>query len=354
MKNLTLKKISDNWKLLDEINFVANPSVRIITHEPITPRDGINIVYIEDGYFLKKIRKMKFIHSLLYSVKIFYFLKKNDTILLNGSFSPLWIIIAFINKVLYRSKINIICWDVFVEVENSTKKKLIKFISEGISIFILWSRDQIIYHSQFLNINKNKFIFLPYKANHSQFNRYNINIGNYIFSGGNGKRDYNCLVEAVRNTDIPVIISATDKKVLASIERLPNVVSLSASEPAFAQLQAFSKFIVVPMKFSKLKGGGEANFCNAMWHGKPVIAADSISASDYILDGVTGYVVPSGDHETLRKKILLLWNEDSLVKEMGLSARKHVENNFTHELFMRRLLRFSNIYGSHCIETMES
>ena len=196
-----------------------------------------------------------------------------------------------------------------------------------------------------MNLEQNRFIFLPYKANHYQFQGYDIEIGNYIFSGGNGKRDYECLVNAVRDTNIPTIISATDKSVLAAIERLPNVIALSASEPAFAQLQAFSKFIVVPMKFTALKGGGEANFCNAMWHGKPVIASDSISAKDYIIDDVTGYVVSSGDHINLRNKILLLWENENKVKEMGQLAREHVEKNFTHELFMRRLLRFSYFYG---------
>lgn len=337
--------VRDNWKFLDGENFSVNNLFRICSHEPISPRDGIDVTYINEGFFLKKIRKLKIIHSLIYSIKILLFLKNKDVFILNGSYDYLWIIISILNRFLYKSKKIIILWDVFVEVDNKIKKKLIKLAANGVSIFILWSKDQISYHAEFLNLKQDKFLFLPYKANHSQFQRYDIEIGNYIFSGGNGKRDYDCLVNAVRNTNIPTIISATNKKVLADIERLPNVIVLSASEPAFAQLQASSRFIVVPMKFTGLKGGGEANFCNAMWHGKPVIASDSISAKDYILDGVTGYVVPSGDYKNLRNKILLLWENENKVKEMGQFAREHVENNFTHELFMRRLLRFSYLYG---------
>lgn len=351
MKYLRLKNIVDNWKVMDDDNFISNNKVKIFSHEQILSRDGIDVFHINEGAFLKKIIKFKIIHSVIYSVKILFLLKGKDVFLLNGSHGVLWIMISVVNRVIFNSKKNIICWDVFVEVDCKIKKKIIKFAAKGISIFILWSRDQIFYHSQFLNIDKNKFVFLPYKANHSRFNRYNIEIGNYIFSGGNSKRDYDCLFNAVRNTDIPVIISTTDKKYLDFVERLPNVVVLSASEPAFAQLQAFSKFIVVPMKFTGLKGGGEANFCNAMWHGKPVIASDNISAKDYIIDGVTGYVVNSGDYEELREKILLLWNNENEVKRMGKSAREHVENNFTHELFMRRLLRFSNIFGSHFVSS---
>ncbi len=57
--------------------------------------------------------------------------------------------------------------------------------------------------------------------------------------------------------------------------------------------------MVVPIVCTDLRGGGETNFCNAMWHGKPVIAADSISAKDYIVEGETGYIVPAGDWEAL-------------------------------------------------------
>jgi glycosyltransferase involved in cell wall biosynthesis len=146
------------------------------------------------------------------------------------------------------------------------------------------------------------------------------------------------LIEAVRDTNIPVIISTTDPEVRRSIEPLPNVIVLGAPEPAFAQLQAAAEFVVIPMVHTGLKGGGEANFCNAMWHGKPVIAADSIAAADYIIEGETGYVVPSGDAGVLRTRILELWNTPDLAAEMGQTARIHAVENFCHSAFIRRLL----------------
>ena len=126
---------------------------------------------------------------------------------------------------------------------------------------------------------------------------------------------------------------------------MPNVIVLGAPEPGFAQLQAASQFVVIPMTYTGLKGGGEANFCNGMWHGKPVIAADSMAASDYIIDGLTGYVVPSGDSITLRKRILELWNDREKVGAMGNAARSHAERHFTHAQFIRRLLTLAMILG---------
>ena len=129
----------------------------------------------------------------------------------------------------------------------------------------------------------------------------------------------------------------------SAIEKLPNVVALAAWEPAFAQLQAGARFTVVPMIDTGLKGGGEANMCNGMWHGKPVIAVDRMAAEEYIVEGETGYIVPPGDVAQLRRRILELWNDPDKCRDMGRKAKAHADAQFTHEAFIRRLLRLATL-----------
>ena len=210
---------------------------------------------------------------------------------------------------------------------------------------VLWSRKQIEPHAEWLGLPKDRFVFLPFKANHSQGPAYDLTIGGYVFAGGNGKRDYEVLAEAVRGTGIPLIVSATDPAVRRQIKDLPNVIALAAWEPAFAQLQSGARFIVVPMIDTGLKGGGEANMCNGMWHGKPVIAVDRMAAEDYIVEGETGYIVPPGDVALLRRRMLELWNDPAKCEEMGRRAKDHVKENLTHEAFIRRLLRLARLCG---------
>ena len=81
---------------------------------------------------------------------------------------------------------------------------------------VLWSRKQIDPHAEWLRLPKDRFVFLPYKANHTKGPAYNLPIENYVFAGGNGKRDYQTLADAVRDTGIPVIVSATDPSVRKS------------------------------------------------------------------------------------------------------------------------------------------
>lgn len=337
----TLADAQKDWRALDAPDFEPPTDVHLISHEPFTSCPDIEVEYIPPGLLAKtgRIISLK-LFRLFYAHQLLCRCSRNTVLILNGG-GGLWLFVGLLNRFLFFRKRRILCWDIFVEVAPGWKQKVMSTAMKGMTLSVLWSRAQIKPHSQFLGIEEDRFVFIPFKANHSKGPRYDIPIGNYIFAGGNGKRDYRCLVEAVCDTGIPVVISATDPSVRKQIEPLPNVITLAASEPGFAQLQAASRFVVVPMEYTGLKGGGEANFCNAMWHGKPVIAADSIAASEYIIDSETGYVVASGDSKMLRQRIVELWNAPENVVGMGKAARRHVENNFTHAMFIRRLLRLA-------------
>jgi hypothetical protein len=78
---------------------------------------------------------------------------------------------------------------------------------------------------------------------------------------------------------------------------------------------------------------------------KESIVACSIAAEEYIVDGETGYVVPSGDAEGLRKRIIELWNDPEKCREMGRKGHEFAAQYLTHEKFMRRFLRFALVLG---------
>ena len=359
--SVTIDDVRSDWRVLDDESFVWPNDVRLISHEKFTGESEINVEYVEPGTIARFFSKISALYWLLYAVRLFRLSDGKCVIIVNGGVSHLWLWCGLLNAFPIFGKRKLFCWDVFVEfilgtekrlkffpfikITTQRKEKLARFILKQYGLNLVWSKKQVATHARHFNLPEKHFIFLPFKANHSKRETYDIPMGNFIFAGGNGKRDYKCLIKAVRGTDIPVIISATDPAVRNTIEPLPNVIVLGAPEPAFAQLQAASRFVVIPMIYSGLKGGGEANFCNAMWHGKPVIAVDSIAAEDYIVDGVTGFVVPSGDVEQLRQRIIQLWHNETLCAEIGRSGRKHVEDTLMHKQFIRRLLRLALLEG---------
>lgn len=341
---ISVPDVQEDWKSLDSVDFVAPADVRLISHESFTPCPDIHVRHIQPSAFTNVMWFWKRAFELLYAIRLFRATDTNTVLIVNGGVGLIWLYVGLLNQLFHRRR-RVLCWDVFVEVEQKWKQRIVRAAMRGFDLSVLWSKDQINSHARFLGMPEERFVFLPFKANHSKGPRYDLPLDNFVFAGGNGKRDYRCLIEAVRDTNIPLIVSSTAPDVRRQIDRLPNVIVLAAPEPAFAQLQAASRFVVIPMNSTGLKGGGEANFCNAMWHGKPIIAADDISARDYIVEGVTGYVVPSGDSKALRARILELWNDPAKAAVLGQAGRRHVEQNFMHDQFIRRLLRLALIVG---------
>lgn len=360
---ITIDDVRNDWRVLDGESFTMPDDVKLISHEKFTGESEINVEYVEPGNIARLFTKIPILYWLFYAIRLFRLSDSKSVVIVNGGVTHLWLWCGLLNAFPIFGKRKLFCWDIFVEyilgtekrlkffpfikITTQRKEKIARFILKQYGLNVVWSKKQVATHARHFNLPEHHFIFLPFKANHTKRETYDIPMGNFIFAGGNGKRDYKCLIEAVRGTDIPVIISATDPEVRKTIEPLPNVIVVGAPEPAFAQLQAASRFVVIPMIYSGLKGGGEANFCNAMWHKKPVIAVDSMAAEDYILDGKTGFIIPSGDSKILKEVIEQLWHDSDLCSAMGLAGHSHVASYFTHRMFINRLLRLAAQYGAN-------
>jgi len=367
--NPTLRQAQDDWRTLDEKDFAVFPAARIVTNISDLFVDEIKTERIKPNRFVRFFSKCSLLYNFFYMMQIVYTADKNTVAIIDGSNGNAWLFAGYINRFFVRHRRVMVLIDCFLEYHIGKERRLrffpfVKFKTKwkitlargallGYDTITLWSRKQIAPHAKMFDIPKERFCFIPFKSNHSKRATYRLPMGGFIFSGGNSKRDYPCLIEAVRDTGIPVIISVTNPSVRKGLELLPNVMILGASEPAYAQLTAACQFSVMPVTHSGLRGTAEAFFCDSMWHSKAVIACCSIAAEDYITEGETGYVVPSGDVEALRKRILELWNDPEKCEEMGRKGREHCERWFTHESYIRRCLRLALVvfeeYGTRQI-----
>ena len=82
----------------------------------------------------------------------------------------------------------------------------------------------------------------------------------------------------------------------------------------------------------------------AMACGTPVIASDSGGPRETILEGKTGYHFRTNDAASLAERINLIM-DNNLMPEMAISARKHVEQNFTLEITCNKLYNIFSQYG---------
>jgi glycogen(starch) synthase len=84
---------------------------------------------------------------------------------------------------------------------------------------------------------------------------------------------------------------------------------------------------------------GVANvYIEAMASGCPVIASTTGGAPEAVTDGKTGFLVPPHDVEALVIALDRLLSDSSLRQQMGLAARQWVEDYFSTDKYMGRVL----------------
>jgi glycosyltransferase involved in cell wall biosynthesis len=62
---------------------------------------------------------------------------------------------------------------------------------------------------------------------------------------------------------------------------------------------------------------------------KPIVASRVVGNIDVVVDGVTGFLVPSGAPQALADKIVLLLQDTRLRDELGRGGRERVEQEFS-------------------------
>lgn len=67
----------------------------------------------------------------------------------------------------------------------------------------------------------------------------------------------------------------------------------------------------------------------AMASGLPCVVTDVGGNGELVVDGETGYVVPPNDPATMAQKILCLFKNEKLRKEMGMAGRRRIEKDFS-------------------------
>jgi glycosyltransferase involved in cell wall biosynthesis len=71
--------------------------------------------------------------------------------------------------------------------------------------------------------------------------------------------------------------------------------------------------------------------------GKPVVATEVAGIPEAVIDGVTGFVVKPRDIAALADRLSILLVDDSLRRDMGLRARRHIESEFNYDTVIPKI-----------------
>ena len=178
-----------------------------------------------------------------------------------------------------------------------------------------------------------------------QFFRPDVDAGarepNLICAAGQLLRDYDTLVEAVRELPVRAQIAAGSPWIERRLEPRaalpPNVSWGKLNRFELRSLYARSALAVVPIKQNHYQTG-IATILEMMAMGKCVIATRTHGQTDTIVDGVTGLYVPPGDPIALRQAIERMLANPEQAAGMGRAARKFIEERASLDLFVERIV----------------
>jgi glycosyltransferase involved in cell wall biosynthesis len=157
----------------------------------------------------------------------------------------------------------------------------------------------------------------PWKGFHyliDAFNALNLPDSELVLWGGSGTRSVSRYLQEQMVRNPAIVVKAVEIR-----------------RHGYGEVYGKSSVLVHP----SLADGFGYVVAEAMASGIPVIVTSSTGASDLIVDGHNGYIVPPGDSDAIRDRLAHLATHPALLREMGHAARD-TARSLTFEKFRRR------------------
>jgi len=145
------------------------------------------------------------------------------------------------------------------------------------------------------------------------------------------QKDPLTLLKAIQNLSKGKLILIGDGPLQPRVERfirrngLANRVILAGERRDIPEILAASDVFVLPSRWEGLP----LTIIEAMMVGLPVVATRVSGVPELVEDGVTGFLVPSGDPQGLAKALQQLLDDEELRRRMGEAGRQRALGNFT-------------------------
>ena len=165
-----------------------------------------------------------------------------------------------------------------------------------------------------------------------------------ICSAGLEYRDYDTLVEAVRDLPVHVVLAAASpwskrRSNIAQAGLPANVIVRRFTQFELRQLYALSAFVVMPLHAVAFQAG-VTTILEAMAMGKAVICTRTPGQTDVVVENETGAYVKPHDPAGLRSAILQLLSDPGRANRLGQRGRQVVLESMSLERYCARLTQY--------------
>jgi glycosyltransferase involved in cell wall biosynthesis len=240
----------------------------------------------------------------------------------------------------------------------SVKKKMLFFdwlgIQSHIDRFLVYATWQQRFIQHRWHLPAHRVLFTHFMVDTTFFSPDNVTIRSTerpcISTAGLEGRDYQTLLEAVKDLPVDVIIAAASpwskRKNQTEGQQIPsNVLVQRYTQYELRQVYANSRFVVMPLQNVNFQAGITA-ILEAMAMGKAVICTRTPGQTDAVVEGETGLYVPPHEPAALRAAIRYLLEHPEQAERMGRAGRQRVETLMSLDVYAKRMRQYVDELGS--------
>jgi glycosyltransferase involved in cell wall biosynthesis len=241
------------------------------------------------------------------------------------------LVAAVLLLLMGRSTTRLIAWSFNLgSLPSGWKRHLARLILKRVDRFVVHARAEIGSYSRWLDVDEDKFRFIPLQRGDIEKPDPSPIAKPYIVSMGSAHRDYGTLVEAVTGTGIKTVIIGK-KDMLDLLPENADLIKLHGiSLEECNSILSEARVNVVPITDTQT-ASGQVTFTTSMRMGIATVATRCIGTIDYMVDGETGVLVPLGDPKALNLAIDALWRDEALRTRIGRAGREYADRYFSDE-----------------------
>jgi len=239
------------------------------------------------------------------------------------------------------------CETVFLSMHSSNKQaKLFRRLgcAREISRTVSFTPAQAEFLTNSMGIAADSISYIPYAVDEEFFHSQSAHEGTGIMTaGGVPGRDYNTLIHALADLDMPVNIVSGGRnygrKTSGLLRELPSnfrwLSGLSSVE--MRSLYETARVVVVPLKRDRADGAGTSVLLESMAMARATIVSGSAGIGHYVEDGITGILVDPENADSLRNAVVALCNDTGRCTSLGMNARRAIMANLGLHHYVERL-----------------
>lgn len=222
------------------------------------------------------------------------------------------------------------CWLAQVLVGcRPARREAYRWAYQSVDRLYYFSQNQGPVLADLLQLGSDRLRYLPFGVDDETFTPVADVDDGYIFVvGRDSGRDWPTLFSALEAIDIPVKLCCRPRDIAGL--RVPSTVEVLGyvERDVYRDLLGRARTVAVTTK-PLLYPSGQSVLLEAMAMARAVVVTGTPALADYVEDGRTALVVPPGDAQALRDRLLEVASDDSLRARVGRNAREAVERSFS-------------------------